>query len=378
MGEKIISITRDPQYAKIIERWKAFWALEDLKRPLWMIHTPPGLTPTPSTLKKGPISLLMKNKVFQLQNELEVLRWREEYFIGDDFIPHLQPQQGVTVFASAFGCQVDYQHGLPWAHPVIKANDSAKKVYELPIPKVTDGQLGEMLEFTDYFVKKTKGAYPIALTDLQGPLDTAYLVWDSTSFMMAMYDHPREVHYLMRLVTDLIIKFTKEQRAHSPEFIPCHFPSVYLPDGQGIAISDDCLAVISSELYEQFSLPYVNELSEEFGGVLIHSCGNFVHQFDNLKKIHNLRGINFGVTETPFDAICENFSGRTAIIPHLGLNKDIRFETSLEYLEYVLRHKTTNRGLCILIDLPMKDNVPNLQFDRKILREINHLLNKYS
>ena len=173
-----------------------------------------------------------------------------------------------------------------------------------------------------------------------GPVDTAYLIWDSISFMMAMYDHPQEVHHLMRLVTDLTIAFIKEQRARSPEFVPLHYPALWYPDGMGVAVSDDLLPVLSPQIYEAFALPYLNELSEEFGGVFIHSCGNFVHQFDALKKVHQLRGINFGATETPFEAVWENFN-KTAIVPHMGLNKDIRFESQLDYFQHIsLQHRT--------------------------------------
>jgi hypothetical protein len=166
---------------------------------------------------------------------------------------------------------------------------------------------------------------------------------------MAMYDHPKEVHHLMRLVTDLIISYVKEQRSRSPEFLPCHYPPLWLPDGRGIAISDDGLAVISPKLYQEFCLPYVNELSEEFGGIMIHSCGNFVHQFDNLERVHELRGINFGATETPFEAVWERFGGKTAIIPHLGLNNEIHFDGNREYLQHVLSTKTHDRGLCLCV-----------------------------
>ena len=256
----------------------------------------------------------------------------------------------MSVFASAFGCDVRYfEHTLPWAHPVIKADDPPERVYDLVPPKVTDGQLGQMLEFNDYFVAETKGRYPIALTDLQGPLDTAYLVWDPSAFMPAMFTNPKEVHHLMRLVTDLIIAFVKEQEARSPEFIPCHFPPIWLPPGQGIAISDDGLAVIGPKLYEEFCLPYVNELSEEFGGIMIHSCGNFVHQLDNLAKVHNLRGLNFGASETPFEAVWERFNGKTAIIPHLGLNNPLLFAGNREFMEHIARVRTHNRGLCVLV-----------------------------
>ena len=347
MNERVTSITEEPRYAKNIENWEALWSLEDIGRPLWVF--PVASTILAVLTRMVPLPQLMQDKVAQLQAELATLGWRDTVEIGDDFVPFLQPQGGVTVVASAFGCEVQYfDHTLPWAHPVIKADDPPEKVYELKPPAVTDGQLGQMLEFTDYYVTETKGRYPIALTDLQGPLDTAYLVWDSSAFMLAMYTNPKEVHHLMRLVTDLTIAYVKEQRARSPQFLPCHFPPLWLPDGRGVSISDDGLAVISAKLYEEFCLPYVNELSDEFGGMMIHSCGNFVHQFDNLAKVHNLRGLNFGATETSFEAVWERFNGKTAIIPHLGLNNEVHFDTCREYMEHVLRIKTHNRGLCVI------------------------------
>jgi len=359
MNDKVTSVTQEPKYAARIENWKAFWALEDIGRPLWLMPTVPVLTA--AMLQMEPLPKLFQDKDVQLKASLNVLNWLEVMDAGDDFVPHLEPYGGVSVFASAFGCEVQYfDHTLPWAHPVIKTNDPPEKVYELLAPKVTDGQLGQMLEFTDYFVAQTKGRYPIAMTDLQGPLDTAYLVWDSSAFMLAMYTNPKEVHHLMRLVTDLIVKYVKEQRARSPEFIPCHYPPLYLPDGQGLHISDDGLAVISAKLYKEFCLPYVNELSEEFGGISIHSCGAFVHQFDNLEKIHKLRGLNFGATETPFEAVWERFNGKTAIIPHMGLNNssgDVHFANTQEYMEHVLSIKTNNRGFGIIVTPTPEDHV---------------------
>jgi len=357
MSGTVTSVTQEPKYASIIENWKAFWALQDIGRPLWLIPSEPILTA--ATLRMEPLPRLFQEKEVQLQASLNALKWRETVDVGDDFVPHLEPYGGVTVFASAFGCEIEFfEHTLPWAHPVIKANDPPEKVYDLPAPTPTDAQLGQMLEFTEYFVQQTKGRYPIAMTDLQGPLDTAYLVWEPSSFMLAMYTNPKEVHHLMRLVTDLIVQYVGEQRARSPEFIPCHYPPLYLPDGWGLQISDDGLAVIGAKLYEEFCLPYVNELSEEFGGISIHSCGSFVHQFDNLAKVHNLRGLNFGASETPFEAVWERFNGKTAIIPHMGLNNssgEVHFANTQEYMERVLRTKTHNRGFGIIV-LPLPDD----------------------
>lgn len=348
MGQDVVRITEEPRYAEIIRRWEAFWALEDVGRPLWLVPTNPALAAAEARL--APMRPLLQDKAIQLQASLAVLQWRESVGLDDDFVPHLQPQQGVTVFASAFGCQVDFfGHTMPWAHPVIAAGDPPEKVYDPPTPAVTDGQLGTILEFTDYFAAETKRRYPLALTDLQGPLDSAYLVWEPGAFMVAMYTNPREVHHLMRLVTDLIVRFVKEQRARSPEFLPCHWPPLWLPDGRGISVSDDCLAVLSPQLYREFALPYLNELSEEFGGVFVHSCGDFSHQLDNLAKVHDLRGINFGVTETPFRAVWERFGGKTAIVPHVGLNTEVHFSSHEDFIRHVLGIADHCRGLCLVV-----------------------------
>ena len=342
------AITQEPRYAEAIQRWQAFWALEDIGRPLWIVPTSPVLTA--AMLGLAPMPSLVQDAEVQVEAELGLLAWREATDLGDDFVPHVQPYAGVTVFASAFGCEVEFfKHTLPWAHPLIGPEDPPEKVYELTAPAVDAGQLGEMLALTDRLVARTQGRYPVAMTDLQGPLDTAYLVWDSSAFMMAMHTNPREVHHLMRLVTDLIMRYVQEQRSRCAEFLPCHYPPLWLPDGRGIAISDDCLAVIGPDLYRKFCLPYVNELSEEFGGVMIHSCGNFVHQFDVLAEIRGLRGINFGASETPFEAVWERFGGKTAVIPHLGLNNDDYFADNQAYLEHVLRTRSHDRGLCIIV-----------------------------
>jgi hypothetical protein len=337
------------------ERWRALWALEDLPRPLWFLPASPVLAVSLDwTQKKRSLTALFVDRDVQLHESLKFNKFfarAQRLWSQDDFVLHLQPQMGVPVFASAFGCRVKFPWDqMPWSYSRIKENDPAEKVYELTPPDLRDGLLGDILDFTEYFQRKAGDRYPIAMTDLQGPIDTAYLVWDSCSFMVAMYEHPKEVHHLMRLVTDLIIRFIKECRTRAREFVPGHFPPVFLDYGHGITVSEDALAVLSKNTYAEFSLPYLNELSEEFGGVVIHSCGNIAHQLDNLKQVHKLRGINFGVSETKFEAVWDAFGGKTAIIPHCSSERIVAdFHNWREWVEHVLRYKTMNRGLALMV-----------------------------
>jgi hypothetical protein len=98
------------------------------------------------------------------------------------------------------------------------------------------------------------------------------------------------------------------------------------------------------------SLPYLNELSEEFGGIIIHSCGNTEHQMDVLGKVHNLRGIKFGVSETRFEVLWERFGGKLVLLPHCSaVSLVANFKNAYEWVEHVLKVKTHNRGLALMI-----------------------------
>jgi hypothetical protein len=350
-----VDIWKDQSEEARKERWKALWAMQDLPRPLWFIPASPVLAVSINYFrKKRSVTALFMDRDVQLNESMKFNRFFERVqplWSRDDFVLHLQPQMGVGVFASAFGCEVKFPwNQMPWSRPLIEAGEPAEKVYELQPPQVRSGLLGDILDFAEYFNRKAGDKYPIAMTDLQGPMDTAYLVWDSCDFMVAMYEHPKEVHHLMRLCTDLVIKFVKEFRGKVREMVPAHFPPVYLPDGMGITVSEDALAVLSRPLYEEFSLPYLNELSEEFGGIIIHSCGNIEHQLPALQKVRGLRAINFGVSETRFEAVWEALGGKTAVIPHCSSEMIVEdFETPFEWVEHVLKAKTHNKGLALMV-----------------------------
>ncbi len=336
-------------------RWQALWAMEDLPRPLWFIPADPMLAvPLDFFKKQKSVKELFHNKDVQLQESLKFASFFENlqrHYFRDDYVMRLQPQLGIGVFASAFGCPVDFSDTqYPMTRPAINAGESHTRVYDLPQPDIQSGLLKDTLEYVDYFRLVTADRYPIAMTDLQGPLDTAYLVWDSSDFMIAMLEHSKEVHHLMRQVTDLIIKFIKVLRGRVKEFVPAHFPPVYLPDGMGVSVSEDVLAMISPKLYEEYSLPYINQLSEEFGGVVIHSCGNFEHQLDVLFQVHHLRGINFGVNEMSFESLYKRFGGKTVLIPHLSSASIIAdYQTAYEWVDHFVSLKLPAKGIALML-----------------------------
>jgi hypothetical protein len=214
--------------------------------------------------------------------------------------------------------------------------------------------MGRILDYTRYFIEKTEGRVPIRLTDIQGPLDSAALIMGHTEFFTAMRTHPWEVHHLLKLITDFTIECAGAQRGivrgSRVEFVPSLFQP-WMPDWFGISVSNDVCVMISAEEHDDFCLPYLNQISDAFGGLYIHSCGNWLHQIPSLAKVRGLRGLEFGVSETPFAPVADYFHGRVVLACRVGLHRDIKFKGMADYVATILKLKKTNRGLFINVDI---------------------------
>lgn len=346
-----------------INRNKAFmtrvWNLENDERPGFIVgYVGPrmkGGTPVPSAIfsTDGPDSvrdrLLDPEKFLQAQ----LTEMRAQLQFKGDYVPSLCPAIGVVGIPSAFGGEVIWwERDLPAVRPAI--GDDPMEVYDLPKPSIRDGELGRILDYTRYFAEQTGGQIPIRLGDFQGPLDAAALIFGHNNFLMAMLTNPDEVHHLMGMVTDLMIEVIHAQRdaAHEygAEFVPSlHQP--WLPDGLAVSVSNDECVMMSSEMHAEFHVPYLNRLSEEFGGIYHHSCGKWSHQFPSLEAIHNLRGLEFGASEATYEPVLEHFNGKVFTSCRIGLQRDMTFDGMADFVRKVMGKAKTTRGFFINVDV---------------------------
>ena len=270
-----------------------------------------------------------------------------------DLVPALCPTLGVIAVPSAFGAEVVWwENDFPAVRPLI--GDRTDKVRTLARPRVTDGELGRILAYSRVFLEKTGGRMPIRLGDIQGPIDNAALIFGHTHFLEALITAPGEVHALLDMITDLMIEFAAAQRdivrAAGAEFVPSSFQP-WLPDGRGISVANDVGVMLSPALHDEFSVPYLNRLSDAFGGVYIHSCGDWTHLFPSLENVRGLRGLEFGASEAPYGKVLARFGGRTVLACRVGPHRDIRFEGMADYVRKIVAAAPTPRGLFIHVDI---------------------------
>jgi uroporphyrinogen-III decarboxylase len=251
-----------------------------------------------------------------LKYQIDVIKSRS--FIDDDYIPSLFPGLRQGAIPTAFGCEEVLEGDHFWCKPLMIKE--TKDIYKLKKPQFNKvGGTRLFLERIKYFRKKTKGQLPIHICDMQGPLDVASAIWGYQQFLTALYDYPDEVHFLLNLATESIIEFIRLQmEAAAGDIIPMHcWAVVWMPIGKGISISEDLAPILSPELYKEFGIPYHEKIAQEFGGVFIHSCGNFSHNLDNLKNTKGLIGMNFSISETPLESVVTQMGNKYVFVPHI-------------------------------------------------------------
>jgi hypothetical protein len=70
-----------------------------------------------------------------------------------------------------------------------------------------------------------------------------------------------------------------------------------------------------------------------------------------LKKVVNLRGVEFGASETPIEPVVKALGGKTVIACRVGLNRDVRFSSMTEFIARIRRAYPSNKGLFVHVDI---------------------------
>jgi hypothetical protein len=267
-----------------------------------------------------------------------------------DYIPVFPTQIGPAQQASAFGCEVIQvqDNDTFWGRQLFHDYDP-DHILSMTPPAPDAGFQGESIEHARQAEEFFGGAISVRIGDMQGPVDVAGQVWGEENLFRAMFEHPEAAHHLIGLAADLLIGFHKAQEAVVSEFIGMHCPSnIWMPPGFGTALSEDYAPLLSPRLYEEFSLPYVNRISDACGGVWIHCCGNFTHNFGNFLKIKNLRGINPAPPIIDWEQLVALFGEVCCLAPGMSLGGAQRWGDDEGFKKYLA--ETTPKGAHLFVN----------------------------
>ena len=141
--------------------------------------------------------------------------------------------------------------------------------------------------------------------------------------------------------TELYIDFVNAQLERVPGAVNVNMHDTWWPPGLGTLCEDDLIVTISPETLVEFVVPYWNRISEEFGGIMIHSCGEYSHLFETMRdNVHELRGIWMNTGENSFEKAVAAFRGTdTVIIPRWVINKSQWYGDRVDFVKRILAQK---------------------------------------
>ncbi len=285
--------------------------------------------------------------------ELERILKVDTWSWTPDFPSLVEPWYGDThTIALAMGCNKKFtSEGKEWVEPIISNVDD---VHKIEIPDVYSGRTGEILNRIAE-MRKDADNYPyIRFPDIQSPLGVAELMWDS-DFYLALITNPEEVHLLLHKITHFTIIYIKElQRILGETCNPCCFPHIW-SSPEGYYIADDTNSMVAPEMHLEYSVNYINHITDAVGPVHYHSCTWLPKYFENIKKVNNSKAMNWSIIVSCDPAeILKAFSGTHLLAPHIHLNmhKEMKdpalinlFRSEYDIVKYLLDNMLDNTTL---------------------------------
>ena len=247
------------------------------------------------------------------------VKWSEDFHrsregVYDYGLPNIKPNQGIGIVAAAFGCEYTVNDEAdPWIKAIIK-EENAEDVNKLEIP---DPEKNEIFKKAWKRIETLQAlsSMPLRMVNVPSPLVTASMIWDYTSFIEALLIFPDEVHVLMEKVTQATIIYIREQfRRIKDLFSVGHESTCPVPKFAGVRVSDDTAALLSPAMYREFGVKYNNMISREFGGIVVHSCGDIHHVAPAMMEIEGLKGLDFTIPQvTNWEALRDAVAGKTVL-----------------------------------------------------------------
>lgn len=286
------------------------------------------------------------NQEFAKAAGVSIWDWTPEKALVSD------PLWGYThTIPLAMGCEKSFtSEGKEWIAPRIKSVEDIKAI---EVPPVRHGRTGEILDEVERMMEKNPDSI-IRFPDIQSPLGVAELMWDE-SFYLSLISYPEEVHQLLEKITVFTIAYIKElQKVMGDKSNPCCFPYIW-SDAPGYYIADDTNSMVSPEMHLEYSVNYINRITDAVGPVHYHSCTWLSPYYENIGKIRNAKARNWSIIVSADPAeIIREFSGKAFLAPHIHLNMHkergitdlpVKLNSEYEVVKYIIDNMQNNTSL---------------------------------
>jgi len=214
--------------------------------------------------------------------------------MDDDFIPAFFPGCRQATIPNMFGAaEVVVEDDVTCTKILWEISDIAK----LSEPSMAPGTVAhEWLALEKFVLEETESRLPIHVTDMQGPADVCGQMWGYENLLTCAYEDPGAYHRLLAKVTEAFVMFWDAQRkAAGDRFVGTHLWGWnWVPPDAGASLSADSLVMLSPDFYREFYQPHLETIAKRFGGLAVHSCGDFSQVVPAMCATPGLKAVHCG------------------------------------------------------------------------------------
>lgn len=248
--------------------------------------------------KKAPVkeSGLDAEEAEKFWTDLDVLMERNQklfeyfYFTGETY-PRFAANIGVGSLALFLGCQPTFAKDTIWYKPVL--NDPENDHLELDLDNTW---LQWSLRTTREAKRIADGAFLVGMPDITEHLDILASLYPTQDLMFHMMDYPDEIKRMLREIQDIWFKIyqmhydivcDKEGYSNSGPF-------QLWGKGKIAKLQCDVSAMLSTDMFDEFALPYLKEQADWLDKSMYHLDGvDAVKHLDSVLGIENLNALQW-------------------------------------------------------------------------------------
>ncbi len=254
---------------------------------LWDVSVP--FAGPPISIHRGVIMDGLRHPAYHTMSEMEAtLREQLSHIaamadIHDDYMPVLTLDTGAYIIGNAFGAEPIYKSNMYQIRHVIFSAEDAERLPDFN-PDAENYLMRKVFAMLRFMRERTHERIRINMHTPQGPLETLGVMWDATDFMISLLEEPAVVRAAMEKVRVAYKYYLDTQKEIIGDgLLQCNYAMSYThrPQGTGIGVGEDVMATISAEVFSGFLDVYAR-IAEDFGPLLVHSCGDPSHQLENL------------------------------------------------------------------------------------------------
>ena len=203
--------------------------------------------------------------------------------VVDDLLVTRSPIGKMVWVESVMGCPVipRLDTGSIYSAPFL---EDINDLSSLPVPEESPW-LELLLRYTRLLVEASNGEYQVVQCLQRGTIDLVSAVMGHSEMCYAMYDNPKAVRALTEHCTKTFIMVAKAQQSLVPPLNGgyTHAFAVWSP-GTTVRTQCDVTSSVSAEMYEEFFIPYENEICSNFDYSAVHLHSGYLHTVDVFLK----------------------------------------------------------------------------------------------